>query len=311
MEIYDKLNFIYIYRCLKSQILEKKINSVNFINEMISAKGENSAFNKRFVNYLVKEKNILSILLSETVHDEVLKRTIEIFHYLASFDQIPDNIIQQLLDNKKIILYQNIISEIVSVLPINKRYKITNECTKDIDLSINENIEFIKNLTDNALNYLNLNLKEQKILEESETNLYGINTLYNYIINFKEQNLKNNNISIAIDALVHIFCNPQTIEDKIIYDYLDEIFHNIQNDKTHNSIIQCIKLIKKIFTFCFKNRNPKELYLRYLDDKYDIITLFINDLIRYISNIQKDDINFKFDDYKIYEGIYIHSINIK
>ena len=311
MEIYDKLNFIYIYRCLKSQILEKKINSVNFINEMISAKGENSAFNKRFVNYLVKEKNILSILLSETVHDEVLKRTIEIFHYLASFDQIPDNIIQQLLDNKKIILYQNIISEIVSVLPIKKRYKITNECTKDIDLSINENIEFIKNLTDNALNYLNLNLKEQKILEESETNLYGINTLYNYIINFKEQNLKNNNISIAIDALVHIFCNPQTIEDKIIYDYLDEIFHNIQNDKTHNSIIQCIKLIKKIFTFCFKNRNSKELYLRYLDDKYDIITLFINDLIRYISNIQKDDINFKFDDDKIYEGIYIHSINIK
>lgn len=45
---------------------------------------------------------------------------------------------------------------------LKKRNKIFNECTKDMDLSINENIEFIKNLTDNCLNYSNLNIEEKK-----------------------------------------------------------------------------------------------------------------------------------------------------
>ena len=312
-KVYDELNFIYIYRCLNSQILEKKINSVNLINELISSRGKNEFFNERFVNYLIKEKNILSILLGESVHDEVLKRTNIIFHYLATFNQIPDSIMKQLIDNKKIILIQKIISDIVSVLPIEKRNKIFNECTKDMDLTINENIEFIKNLTDNCLNYLNLNIEEKKILlKESKDNLYGIDTLYNYIMkNRTNEDFKNNNISIAIDALVHILSNSFTVKDITIFNYLDQIFENIKNNDKHYNIIQSIKLIQKIFDFCFENRITKEKFLENLDEKYDIITLFVNDLTRYINNIAKGEIDFQFKNDEIYEGIYTHKINIK
>ena len=311
-KIYDKLNFIYIYRCLNSQILEKKINSVNLINEMISSKGKNEYFNERFVNYLIKEKNILSILLGESVHDEVLKRTNIIFHYLASFNQIPDSIIKQLIDNKKIILIQKIISDIVSVLPIEKRNKIFNECTKDMDLSINENIEFIKNLTDNCLNYSNLNIEEKKILKESKVNLYGIDTLYNYIMkNRTKDDCKNNNILIAIEALVQILSNSFTVNDKIIYNYLEQIFENMNNNDKHYNIIQSIELIENIFDYCFEKRTSKEKFLQMLDDKYDIITLFVNDLTRYMNNITKGEIDFKFNNDEIYEGIYEHKTNIK
>ena len=207
---------IIVYRCLNSQILEKKIMTVNIICELISNKGKIRSFNERFEKYLIKEKNILSIFLGESVHDEVLKRTKIIFHHLANLDQIPDNIIKQLIDNKKSILIQKIISDIVSVLPIEKRNKIFNECSKGMDLSINDNIEFIKTLTDNSLNYLYLNQEEKKIIKESEPNLYGIDTLYNYIIKFNDRNPQKNNISIAIDALVHILSNPFTVKDSLI-----------------------------------------------------------------------------------------------
>ena len=310
-EIYDKLNYDYVYRCLNSQILEKKIVAVNIICELISNKGKIWSFNERFEKYLIKEKNILSIFLGESVHDEVLKRTKIIFHHLANLDQIPDNIIKQLIDNKKSILIQKIISDIVSVLPIEKRNKIFNECSKGMDLSINDNIEFIKTLTDNSLNYLYLNQEEKKIIKESEPNLYGIDTLYNYIIKFNDRNPQKNNISIAIDALVHILSNPFTVKDSIIYTYLDKIFNNIKEDETHNSIVQSIKLIKRIFEECFENRISKENYLQNLNEKYDIITLFVNDLSRYINNINKGDKDFKFNNSEIYEGIYTHSINIK
>ena len=82
--------------------------AVNIICDLISYKGKIWSFNERFEKYLIKEKNILSIFLGESVHDEVLKRTKIIFHHLANLDQIPDNIIKQLIDNKKSILIQKL-----------------------------------------------------------------------------------------------------------------------------------------------------------------------------------------------------------
>ena len=46
--------------------------------------------------------------------------------------------------------------------------------------------------------------------------------------------------------------------------------------------------------------------LKELDQKYNIILLLIDDLIRYISLLPPD-----FSEEKIYEGIYPHSINIE
>ena len=50
--------------------------------------------------------------------------------------------------------------------------------------------------------------------------------------------------------------------------------------------------------------------LKYLDEKYDILTLLVNDLIRYMKLLPSDYTNEKCID-KIYEGIYPHNINIE
>ena len=185
--LYEQLNYLFYYRCITSQILEKKIYALNAINDHLSLRVNSFSFNKNFYEILIVEKNILSILLEDSVHDEILKRVFGIIHYLAKFNKIPDKIISLLIENKNKILIQNILSDIVSELQIEKRNQIFNDCTKDIDLSINDNIEFIKNLTEGCFNLNRNRTKKINIYIKSK---YGLDILYDYIINYSKKNLK-------------------------------------------------------------------------------------------------------------------------
>ena len=100
------------------------------------------------------------------------------------------------------------------------------------------------------------------------------------------------------------------IED--VFYFIDKLFDNIKNNNKHYSVIQSIKLIQKLLNIIRVKKDINNLIknLKQMDEKYDIITLLINDLIRYMDLLPSDYTNEKCKD-KIYEGIYPHNINIE
>ena len=306
--LYEQLNYLFYYRCITSQILEKKIYALNAINDHLSLRVNSFSFNKNFYEILIVEKNILSILLEDSVHDEILKRVFGIIHYLAKFNKIPDKIISLLIENKNKILIQNILSDIVSELQIEKRNQIFNDCTKDIDLSINDNIEFIKNLTEGCFNLNRNRTKKINIYIKSK---YGLDILYDYIINYSKKKSKEDNINYAIDSFVQILSNNTIIKDSIILEFFDLIFEQIVSDEKNENTVQCIILIINIFNECYNRRNSKESDLKKLDSKYNIIQLFVESLEHYVLLIKKILKKNKIEDDKIYNGNYSYSVNIK
>jgi hypothetical protein len=60
----------------------------------------------------------------------------------------------------------------------------------------------------------------------------------------------------------------------------------------------------------FYHINNEDEIVKALDEKYNIISLIVNDFIRYI-NIIPDEDHSKINDKTIYEGIYPHQINIE
>ena len=307
-QLIEKLNYIFYYKCITSQSLEKKIYALNAINDILSLKTNIQSFNYTFFKNLIEEKNILSNILEDGVHDEILKRSIGIFHYLAYHNSIPDNIISQLIEMKKNNLIQNILSDIVSVLPLDKKNKIFNECSKDIDLSLSENIEFITNLTEGCFNLEKMTKKKLNIHINSK---YGLELIYDYIVDYINKKSKNDNINFAIDSFIQILSNKDTVKDSIVLEYLNNLILQILNDENNECTVQCIILIKNIFNECFTKRNSKETCVKKLDTKYDLITFFVNNLENYILHIKKIIEKNKIDEDKIYSGIYSYSANIQ
>ena len=145
---------------------------------------------------------------------------------------------------KKNNLIQNILSDIVSVLPLDKKNKIFNECSKDIDLSLSENIEFITNLTEGCFNLEKMTKKKLNIHINSK---YGLELIYDYIFKYINKKSKNDNINFAIDSFIQILSNKDTVKDSIVLEYLNNLILQILNDENNECTVQCIILIKNIF----------------------------------------------------------------
>jgi hypothetical protein len=173
------------------------------------------------------------------------------------------------------------------VLPIKKKETIFNEILKKLDIYNNsDDIEILKNITNSCLFFSNNN---------NNKNLYGIEVLFNKIINIDEHIEKNekeknnienikNNLILMLEAFEYLLSNPKLIKSNVVYSYLDRIFEIIKEDKKNN--ILCIIMISKIFNEYFGDnlKKLKEDFIKNLDEKYDIITLLVNSLINYINN---------------------------
>ena len=147
--------------------------------------------------------------------------------------------------------------------------------------------------------------------EETENHYYGLSMIFDYILyNFEEnKKYKENNVDKAINyfenTIIDIGNNTLFGIDDIQL-FLDKLFENIKSNKKHNNIVQSIKLIQNLLYIIDENyENKQETVLKNLNEKYDIITLLINDLIRYL-NISENP----YLEEEVYEGIYPHSINI-
>ena len=326
----DKLIYQCYYSailvCLKSNILEKKILALNCINEIIS---END-FNEYFYEFFIDKNKILDIFFEDSTHDEVIKRSNDLFKYLAKYNKLSEDIINKLIeeeDDKDI--FRNIIIDVLYELNINKKIYLFENITKKLNFNKNSNdIEYLlklveaclkpknkksenikkddKNEEDKEANYTE---KENDIYEKSyDTGINGLNLLFNYIIKDFDVNKsydKNN-----VDKAVELFSKIKDLKIDNILNYIEKLFENIKNDETHNSVIQCLVLIKNLINqLNDKNKNEEENIFEKLDKKYSVLNLIINDLIRYI-NIIKDKKEAPEQD-KIYEGIYPHIINIE
>ena len=104
--------YSFLLSCLKCKNLEKKMNALNDISDIINEfKGSNEP------NYLlkrfIKENNVLDIIFEESIHDEIIKRSITLFKYFSKFDLIDDKIIEKI---KKILIKKIIIMKIKKMI---------------------------------------------------------------------------------------------------------------------------------------------------------------------------------------------------
>jgi hypothetical protein len=202
-----------------------------------------------------------------------------------------------------------------------------------------------KNVSNRSMERLNNNHEE--IRENFRMNLnrkagnkrkyyYGLDMLFKYILytyDVKKALESNNlNISKAIKAYKYILDSANVIKMNDIYYFLKELFENIQTNKKHNSVVQSLILIEILLNKLHKGNNDKNEnaltnnkyssvsnlnyeeneIVKQLDEKYDIITLISDDLIRYVKEVSdknknKDDLSYKEN---IFEGIYNYMDNV-
>ena len=301
----------YLLSCLKCKNLEKKMNALNDINDIISEFKPNDIINQKFKSFIEKYK-ILDIFFGESIHDEIIKRGLNLFKYFAKYDCLSNEIIEKIIfrqaNNE---LMRKLLIEIISELPQQKKNNLYKRLSDGIKLDNINNIEFILKLTESCFNKSNLEEKTPK-----DKNYFGLKVIFNYIIkDFDENKVDINNVDKTIELFektISKIINHDGFEIGDIFYFLDKLFDNIKNNNKHNSIIQSIKLIQKLMKIIRNKKYINDLikYLTKLNEKYDIIDLLENDLKRYMELIPKDYTNEKCKD-KIYEGIYPHNINIE
>ena len=324
----NEIYYSYLFSCLKCDNLEKKINALNEINDIINNDyNKSNKINSDFKEFIDKN-NILNIFFDDNTHEEIIKRSGDLFKYLAKYNCLNDDIVEKLIEKqKKNNLMKNILMEIISQLPIEKKDALFKRLCQGIKLNdpLSDNIEYISKLTiscfkSTKMKYslneddnINVTNNEVKVMEEeTENHYYGLSMIFDYILyNFDEnKKYKENNVDKAINYFENIITE---IENNTLFGivdiqlFLDKLFENIKTNKKHNNIVQSIKLIKNLLLEIEDNFDDyQESVLKNLNEKYDIITLLINDLVRYL-NISEN----AFLEEETYEGIYPHSINIE
>ena len=308
--------YSYLLSCLKCKNLEKKMNALNDISEIINDFPQsNNKIDITFNNFIENNK-ILEMFFEESIHDEIIKRSINLFKYFAKYDHLSDSIINKIIERQaNNELMRKILIEIISELPKQKRNILYKRLSEGIKLENINNIEYISKLTEACFNKSNKSNNEEKTPKDKE--YYGLNMIFDFIIKDFNDKLKynENNVDYSIDSFEHIISkiiHHDEFEIDEVFFFIDKLFNNIKNNNKYNSVIQSIKLIQKLLNIVRAKKDINHLIknLKKMDEKYDIVTLLVNDLIRYMELIPSSYTNEKCKD-KIYEGIYPHFINIE
>jgi len=341
--------YSFLINCLKCNSLEKKMSALNDINDLIENRARFDKIDQEFYNFFVKKNKILDFFFEESIHEELLKRSNIIFKYLASFNKLSDDILEKLIKEQKNDAMKNILCDVISELPSEKKNLTFNHLIKNLNFDENKSdIEYISRLTESCFSssnydmyqkliekYSNIKEKEKeekngekdaahpdnekKEKEEQNDkkendeyqNYYGLTLLFDYIIkDFNDKKpFDKNNVNFAIEAFNHIIQFASNIESKDITHFMDLLFDNIKSNEKHNSVIQSLLMIKKLLYKFYEQKEGEEI-VKKLDDKYHIISLIVNDLISYIDKLPKEE-DFIINENEIYEGIYSHKINIE
>ena len=331
MEAYiDETFYSYLLSCLKCNNLEKKMNALNDINEKIDNElKKQKKISPAFKNF-IESNNILDMFFEDSIHDEIIKRSIYLFRYLAKYNCLNDNIIEKIIQRQKNNdSMKELLFGIVSEFPKEKKDIIFKRLSQGLNFDDEKcsNIEYISKLTMACLSPSDANKyeKEDKKEEDNdldmdgnqeENNYYGLNLLLDFIIkDFNKTKIySENNADKAINSFIYtveyVIEHYRMLNISDVFYFIEKLFENIKSNSLHNSIIQSIKLIDRLINSKQIKKYKSDLIenIKILDEKYDIITLLINDLIRYINILPNDYSNENINN--IYEGIYPHYINI-
>ena len=89
----NEIYYSYLFSCLKCDNLEKKINALNEINDIINNDyNKSNKINSDFKEFIDKN-NILNIFFDDNTHEEIIKRSGDLFKYLAKYNCLNDDII--------------------------------------------------------------------------------------------------------------------------------------------------------------------------------------------------------------------------
>ena len=289
----------YLINCLKCNNLEKRMNALNDISEIIE-NNSREEIDKNFYDFFIKKNKILDIFFEESVHEEILKRASCIFKYLASFNKLDNEILDKLIKEQKNDAMKNILCDVISELPSEKKNLTFNHLVNNLNFDEKKtDIEYISRLTESCLEnesyqkllekYKKKELKDLYDLEEEEEeaddleskeyqNYYGLTLLFDYIIkDFNEKKpFDKNNVNFAIEAFYHAIQFSSCIEAKDLFHFMDLIFENIKSNEKHNSVIQSLILLKKLLEKLY-DTNVKEKVIKKINEKYDIISLIDGD----------------------------------
>jgi hypothetical protein len=188
----------------KSNILEKKIMALNCINDIIVELLEKEdEINMIFNDFFINKNKIMDIFFEETVHDEILKRSIELFKYLSFYDILNDDLINNLIkinnntNNKTI---RNILCEIIKNVKKEQKKYLFQKITKNYNFDDNNNrnniIEFVSKLTLACLSSMGKGLEENMSVDgvSNDVSSYNKNMVY-------ENTKETKRISINIQML--------------------------------------------------------------------------------------------------------------
>ena len=312
----NKSYYSYLLSCLKSQNLENKMNALNDISEIINNIKNDKTQHKIFYDFIT-QNNILEIIFAEGIHDEIIKRSSNLFVYFAQNNLLEDKFIEKIIERQNNNLMKKLLNKIISVFPRDKKDNLFKRLSKGLKFNSknNSDIEFISELTEACLNKSNDKISKEKIVinNNEEKNYYGLDMLFEYIIKDFDDKIKyeDNNVDFVIDSFKNIIYKAlylNQLKPEEIFVFIEKLLDNIKNNFKYNSIVQSLKLFQYLMDIIKGKKNFTNLNvnLKAIDQKYNIILLLIEDLIRYMSILPES-----YSEEKIYEGIYPHNINIE
>ena len=145
--VVNQAYYYYLLSCLKCKNLEKKMNALNDISELINESFGNPKINTNFKKF-IEENNILEIFFEDSVHDEVIKRSNILFKYFAKYDSLDDKIIEKIIERINNDFMKRLLIEIISELPRQKKDILFKRLSQGIKFDNNNNIEYISQLTE-------------------------------------------------------------------------------------------------------------------------------------------------------------------
>jgi len=222
-----------------------------------------------FISFFIIKNKILEIFFEESIHDEIIRRSNDLFKYLACNDKLEENVINKLiLYEKKKEFYRNILIDVVGKLPSYRKEKVFKSIIEKFDFNKNiDDIEYLLKLIEVCL--IDKKSDKDRVQKEEENKeneeyeksykigLSGLDLLFNYIIkdfDIKKEIGKNN-----IDKAIEIFNKVKYLKWEDIYKYIEKLFDIIESDKEHKSIIQCLILIQNLLINLNKYKEIIEL----------------------------------------------------
>ena len=338
--------YLCVYDLLNDEIINKLIklkNNNNIRNILCEIIKNIKNKDKKIIlfNKITKDFNFDDNDNRNNIIEFVSKLTLACFSSIEEFnDSEVDNPNKETENNVSIYNNSNNIKEnlnkrISNNIHLLKKGGIKSISNKNITNNLYRNYSNERLLMNSSTIKNNIKKKKSEniIKISNKKNYYGLELLFNYIIyNYDEKKAleDNSNILKSINAFKYIIDSANIIKSKDINYFLDTLLDNIISNEKHNSIIQSYALIEILLhkiiygdsdalndTKINENNesesdNDGEI-ISELDNKYNIISLIVNDLIRYVNKV-KDSINEKKADnnYKneIYEGIYPYMKNI-